>query len=203
MDSPFDADGDGFFDGANPGCAATYPPERLDCHDGNADANPEGFELTCNGIDDDCDEETEDSEDEVCDDGVDNDCDTRIDEGCGTDTGGGGGVYSFSPPVTYQCAYGLAVNMNFNGLVVQDTGSQLIISPSPGANQPGTMVGPSGTNFTVTNVLQGACTETYTLDGTFTSATQIDGTLTMSFSEVGGNCLDCVGASWNISATSN
>lgn len=210
VDAPFDADGDGFFDGANPGCAATYPAELLDCHDGNPDANPQGFELTCNGIDDDCDASTSDSEDEVCDDGVDNDCDTRIDEGCGggdtggTDTGGGGGSvnYSFSPPVQYSCAYGLGVNMLFDGLVVIDNGSQLYISPNTQGGQPGTMSGTSATDFTVTNTIVGACTEHYEFDGSFTSADQIDGVFRVYFTESqAGYCFDCTETSWNISAT--
>ncbi|MCO4771794.1 MAG: putative metal-binding motif-containing protein [Deltaproteobacteria bacterium] len=58
IDSPFDVDGDGFFDAANPECQVAYAPEDLDCNDTNADVNPEMLEETCNDIDDDCDEET-------------------------------------------------------------------------------------------------------------------------------------------------
>lgn len=206
VDSPFDADGDGFFDAANPNCAATYPPERLDCHDGNADANPEGFELTCNGIDDDCDPSTSDSEDEVCDDGVDNDCDTRIDEGCGGgggDTGGGGpAIFDVSPAPQMSCAYGL-VNINFNSITVTDNGATLAISPTSGGAQPGLMSGVSSDPFTVSNTLSGTCTEIYTLSAAWDNADQFSGTFSVEFVDgMGlGFCYDCTNASWNITAT--
>ncbi|MFT4976042.1 MAG: hypothetical protein ACI8S6_001937 [Myxococcota bacterium] len=99
VDSPFDADEDGFFDAANPGCAATYAPEYLDCSDRDPDISPGRGEVTCDGLDNDCDELTPDSLDqdddgysdcdecddsnadvnpgraEVACDGIDNDCD--------------------------------------------------------------------------------------------------------------------------------
>ena len=73
VDSPFDVDGDGFFDAANPDCAATYAPEYLDCNDGDPDVSPGAAEETCDGIDNDCDEETPDTLDQD-DDGY-GDCD--------------------------------------------------------------------------------------------------------------------------------
>ncbi|TNE92190.1 MAG: hypothetical protein EP330_02355 [Deltaproteobacteria bacterium] len=202
VDAPFDRDGDGFFDAANPGCAATYPADRLDCHDGNADANPEGFELTCNGIDDDCDPATEDSEDEVCDDSVDNDCDSRIDEGCGgNDTGGGTAVFNVTPDVSLSCAYGL-VGMSFNSVFVTDDGTTLVIAPTNGGAQPGTMSGISNDPFTVSNSLAGTCTENYTLTGSWDSADQFSGTFSVDFVETSaGWCFDCIDQSWNITAT--
>lgn len=63
VDSPFDADGDGFFDADNPNCAETYPPERLDCNDMLADINPGSSEIECDGIDNDCNEDTLDGVD--------------------------------------------------------------------------------------------------------------------------------------------
>lgn len=63
VDDVFDADGDGYFDGANPDCAATYAETALDCDDGDPDVNPGAAEVGCNGIDDDCSEATPDVED--------------------------------------------------------------------------------------------------------------------------------------------
>jgi hypothetical protein len=54
LDGPFDRDGDGYFDGANDDCVATYPADLLDCDDGNADIHPGATEV-CNEADDDCD----------------------------------------------------------------------------------------------------------------------------------------------------
>ena len=100
VDDLFDVDGDGYFDAANPGCAATYGPEQLDCNDSDPLINPSAVEEECNDADDDCDEATLDAIDadqdgyslcdgdcadqdpdvapgfaeEICD-GIDNDCD--------------------------------------------------------------------------------------------------------------------------------
>ncbi len=63
VDDVFDLDGDGFFDGANPGCAATYPASSLDCDDGDASVHPGAAELPCDGIDNDCDAATTDADD--------------------------------------------------------------------------------------------------------------------------------------------
>jgi hypothetical protein len=87
IDDGFDADGDGFVDGANPQCQDNYAPEELDCNDSNADISPAALEVTCNDIDDDCNEDTPDSVDAdgdgytVCD----GDCaDTNADISPGT-----------------------------------------------------------------------------------------------------------------------
>ena len=64
VDAPFDADQDGFFTGDNAGCVATYPADRLDCDDQNADVNPNGVEDICNGSDDDCNPDTIDDSDD-------------------------------------------------------------------------------------------------------------------------------------------
>jgi len=63
VDSPYDADGDGYFDAANDDCANNYTADRLDCDDLNADVNPGMTETTCDGLDNDCDPETIDGED--------------------------------------------------------------------------------------------------------------------------------------------
>jgi len=63
VDSVFDADGDGYFDAANPDCANTYAADQLDCDDGDPDINPGVIEITCDGFDNDCSEDTPDSQD--------------------------------------------------------------------------------------------------------------------------------------------
>jgi hypothetical protein len=63
VDAPFDADGDGFFDGSNPGCIQTYAADKLDCDDANPDAHPGASEVACNLVDDDCDAATPDGPD--------------------------------------------------------------------------------------------------------------------------------------------
>lgn len=60
VDAPFDADGDGFFDGNNPDCLLTYAADRLDCDDRDPEVHPGAEEVPCNGADDDCDPATED-----------------------------------------------------------------------------------------------------------------------------------------------
>ncbi len=110
VDSPFDEDEDGYFDGTNEECIATYAAELLDCNDGDADVHPGMAEETCNDLDDDCDEETLDAPDAdedgatICDgdcddaqpavgpdlteflcDGLDNDCDELTPDADDTD----------------------------------------------------------------------------------------------------------------------
>ena len=93
VDSPFDADGDGFFDGSNPDCQATYDASALDCDDRDPDVHPEATETLCNGLDDDCDGE------------IDEDCggteaSKALTDGCGCDQSGSGiGWMAFILPV--------------------------------------------------------------------------------------------------------
>ena len=63
VDSPFDADQDGYFDGANPDCQATYEAAALDCNDRDDAIRPGAVEVTCNAVDDDCDAATPDAPD--------------------------------------------------------------------------------------------------------------------------------------------
>ena len=84
VDSPFDADGDGYFDAENSDCADTY--ELLDCNDGDAEINPAAAEVQCDGADNDCDAETPESEDAdgddvpACTDCDDNDADQTAEQ---------------------------------------------------------------------------------------------------------------------------
>ncbi len=113
-DEGFDSDGDGWFNGNNPGCAAAYPV--TDCNDGNAAISPSDPEV-CNGVDDDCDGTIDEgfdadndghfsaaactfgddcndnnaaispSDPEACN-GADDDCDGTVDEGFDADGDG-------------------------------------------------------------------------------------------------------------------
>jgi hypothetical protein len=110
VDSVFDADGDGFFDGSNPDCQSIY--ETLDCNDANAEVNPGVAEVPCDGLDNDCNELTVDATDSdldgfsscedcndnntdifpgavevLCDD-IDNDCDEATSDGEDQDNDG-------------------------------------------------------------------------------------------------------------------
>ena len=114
VDDAFDADGDAYYDGDDPECVATYGElGQLDCDDTHDDINPGLQEESCNGLDDDCDEETPDEEDgdedgatncegdcddvnpdvgpdqaEVVCDGLDNDCDETTPDGGDADGDG-------------------------------------------------------------------------------------------------------------------
>ena len=102
VDSPYDSDGDGYFDGSNPDCEATYPPEQLDCDDNDAEVHPGNAEVECDNIDNDCNPETLDALDndadgyDSCEDCADSDPDVNpgitetlcngIDDDCNEDT---------------------------------------------------------------------------------------------------------------------
>ncbi|HND33181.1 MAG TPA: MopE-related protein, partial [Myxococcota bacterium] len=61
VDSPFDLDGDGYFDGNNADCVEAYV--QVDCDDSNEGINPSVTEQSCSGIDEDCDPATLDAPD--------------------------------------------------------------------------------------------------------------------------------------------
>lgn len=63
VDAPFDADGDGAFNAANPDCSGTYAAQFLDCDDTDASVNPLATEQSCDGVDNDCDPATPDGDD--------------------------------------------------------------------------------------------------------------------------------------------
>ena len=80
LDSPYDVDGDGFFDANNEWCIQTYAAELLDCDDFNPNIHPTALEVTCNDIDEDCDTSTPDAVDLDADGSTDcDDCDDSDD----------------------------------------------------------------------------------------------------------------------------
>ena len=221
VDAPFDRDGDGFFDGSNLDCIDNYPADRLDCNDGEAAANPNMSEVTCDGIDNDCDEATPDALDgdadgsdacadcddaepeafpthaEVCFDSIDNDCDGETDEECDVDYTG---VYDLDTTIAYTCAFG-SVNINFSQMTVTDLDSQVTVRSNTGG-QPGTMTGPlSGVNFNATRTITGGCDETYTIAGSFTDADHFDAVFFADYT--GSSCANCTSHQWDISGTRN
>ncbi|MBJ93392.1 MAG: hypothetical protein CMP23_02845 [Rickettsiales bacterium] len=64
LDSPYDLDGDGYFDASNDWCQQTYSPEQLDCNDFDPATHPGATEETCNDVDDDCNPDTPDAVDQ-------------------------------------------------------------------------------------------------------------------------------------------
>jgi hypothetical protein len=217
VDEPFDRDGDGFFDAANPDCAETYPADALDCNDANADIYPGAPEVLCNQIDDDCAPSTPDdpdsdgdgdgvcsdcddddelvspSLDEVCNDGFDNNCDDQIDEDCDDPSG----VYLLDQTIRYTCAGG-AVSMQFDQLVLE-LADPLMRVTSLGSAQPGQMDGDIRDGaFYVERVINGTCNETYTLQGVWQDEDTFLGSLDVSFA--GFLCLNCQPQSYSFTA---
>ena len=186
VDSPFDADNDGFFDGSNNGCVETYAASALDCNDRDDTVNPDGQEIPCNGLDDDCDPATPD--DDEC---------TASEDFSGT--------YIVTPTLSYACALN-SVTINVNALTVTDANPTLLVAGT-GGNQPGSMSGTfdSANGFVVSNVISSGgagCDETYTIDAEFTSADEMTGTLTATFFGAGGDlsCLDCTDQTFTFTA---
>lgn len=223
IDSPFDEDGDGWF-GDHPGCAAAHG--SLDCDDNAPERSPGADEIVCNGVDDDCSEETGDQPDvdrdgvstcdedcddedparapgnvEACWDDIDNNCDGDVDPGCGLDWNGTFSVVGVTP--LYQCAFEL-VQIDFTELSVVYIPPLLSISTN-GAGQPGVLNGevdPDTGEFSVSNFAsQGtalSCDETYTLAGRFVGADRVEATLIADYGP--GACLNCTDREFPIAA---
>lgn len=222
IDSLFDRDGDGFFDGGNPGCLETYTADQLDCDDTRADVRPDADEVLCNSRDDDCDPSTIDSIDadedgidvcddcddddpdisplevEICGDEIDNNCDGETDNDC--DEINLSGIYDLQSPVTWRCNHtAFGVQMNMVGLDVS-LAEPLIRITSTGSEHPGRMEGDyvDGTFF-VERVIDGACRRTFTMQGIFDiDARTVTGDLDIGFS--GTLCPPCQGQSFNFTA---
>lgn len=217
VDSPFDLDGDGFFDASNPDCAAFWTVNQLDCDDSDPDVNPTAFEIPCNGKDDDCNPVTFDDRDqdgdgvgactdcddqnpgafpggtEVCFDGFDNDCDGITDNDCGENYNGTWDV----TPVSFFCGIlgTPLVSMDFDAVFITWNPPFMAMSPTSGG-APSLLEGTvqaDGT-FSLSMTAGGDCVENYTLEGTFTSATAMEGALVMDLDSAIpglGLCLTC------------
>ncbi len=221
VDSPYDRDGDGYFDASNPGCQDTYEPEDLDCDDLDPQVNPGSVEVECNDIDDDCDVLTLDAADEdqdgvlacddcddlngtvwiatdeECDDGVDNDCDGEIDEECAIDYSG---TWFLDQSISMACAWG-SVEISFATVEVTQAGNNLLIEAQGTKGQPGQTSGSlSDVSFSTTRSVPGACQEDYSFDGVFDDENTFSGTFEAAFTG-GANCLDCSTRAWNIEGT--
>ena len=181
VDEPFDRDGDGFFDGQNVDCAKHYEEDDLDCNDGDENVNPNATEVTCDGVDNDCDDETPDN------------------VNCTSEPGDYSGTYSLDTTVVYSCAGG-AVSISFSEVDVFD--AQPNIEVSGGGGQPGTMSGSlNGTTgvFSANVNKPGGCDENYTISGQFTNVDSFTGEFEAAFS--GGYCADCTNQEWDVTGT--
>jgi len=219
LDGPFDQDGDGFFDAADPGCAETWLPSQLDCDDSDPLVNPAALEIPCNGVDEDCRDASPDNADndgdgvgvcddcndqnplvypeseEICFDGFDNDCDGVTDNGCGEDYNG---TWIVSPDdINYTCNLlgSPLVDMDFQELLVLWIPPNLSISSGTSAQPPaidGTVEADGSFSIASSIGGVGACVEDYTIEGVFTSATTVEGTFTYNFTaSLPGACGPC------------
>ncbi len=182
VDDVFDRDLDGYFDGNNAGCAATYDAELLDCDDGNPDANPIATEILCNNLDDDCNPATSDLDERSCIESYD-------------------GTWTLDQNISLNCAMG-NVLIDFDRWIVNHSDPSIDFTPIGSGLQPGSMAGTvqaSGA-YSVTKTVPGGCTETYTIDGNFTSPNTVEGTFVADFAG-GFNCLDCTTTNWNFTAS--
>ena len=217
VDSPYDQDGDGFFDGNNPDRAAAYA--ILDCNDYDPEVNPEAVEIPCNDYNDDCDDATLDWVDadedgvpacEDCDDHnqeafpegeedcytlADDDCDDKVNESCAYDYNGS---WTLTSKVQYSCMLGV-MRINFQTFNVLEADPDIGFDAVEG--KPGPMIGKleDSLGFNVSRYIdggkKGGCNETYSLKGTFTSEERFKALFTAEFA---GVCLGCQDQSWRV-----
>ncbi len=222
-DESFDADGDGFFDASDPGCADFYSADQLDCDDDDALVNPDQAETTCNGTNDDCDADTPDDEDldgdghSVCD----GDCDdlseivfpgaedepcNGVDEDCNGDDGEPcdleyDGTWALASAIQWECT---TTEIDFDALEINHEDDDIAVTPNGcGACDPDNLQGSftSDTQFTAAQTVAGACQAEFSMLGTFTSAAALTGNLSVNF--VGADCVafGCTGQVFNFTAT--
>lgn len=212
VDDAYDADGDGFFDPDDPGCAATYDADELDCDDSDALVHPGGTETECNDTDDDCDSSTPDAVDGDadgyttcdgdCDDssqlvnpgatevecnGIDEDCNEDDGEPCDVDYSGS---WSLTSGVFYSCG---AATIDFDGLVINQEANGVAVSVQ--GDGPDNLQGDftSDTQFTAEQLVGAGsgCSQNYSMIGTFTSTNALTGSLTVNFAGADCSALSC------------
>jgi hypothetical protein len=145
---------------------------------------------------------------EGCDDGDDDnndDCrdDCTINPGMVLDVNG---AFGLLPDTSYTCTvFGVVtvIQYTFTSFRFQEVGNQLIVTALPANQTPAVvMTGalPAGRSFTVSQVVPGTCTETYTLMGAFAPGNDNvwNGTFTRTLQ---GSCFECVGATTTLRGT--
>ena len=219
-DDTYDADGDGFFDPSDPGCAATYDADQLDCDETDAFVNPGEEEVACNSKDDDCDGSTRDASDldddgytdcdGDCDDGdpdinpgaddvpcngVDEDCNGSDGEPCGSDYAGD---WSLSPTVAYACGGG-AVETDFAVMTIAVDHDEVVVTPDncPTCTGPNTLDGAftSDNQFSAERSMTTTsdCDVNYSMLVTFTGINAFNGSLAVNFAGADCGGLGCSG----------
>ena len=109
------------------------------------------------------------------------------------------GRFSVLPRIVYSCAFGL-VNINTSQFVFSVAGNILSVSGlSPGVMRQNPA--PVGANFSVTLVVAGGCTETYTLSGTFSDADHWCGVMTLGFNGAQCGLTECTNQTINVCGT--
>jgi hypothetical protein len=224
-DDTYDADGDGYFDPADPGCAETYGEDELDCDEDDPLVNPGEVEVECNDKDDDCDPSTADGEDADddgysecggdCDDddpdvhpgaeeiacnGIDEDCNGADGEPCDTDYTG---VWSVDPAVAYTCG---SAQVGFQSIAITQDHDELMLTPDncPSCTGPTQLPGlfDSENHFAAEQTIDAGsgCEKLFTMNGWITSANEFNGSLAINF--VGADCSgDCGGQNLSFTAT--
>jgi hypothetical protein len=219
VDAPFDVDGDGFFDAANPDCAAAWSVNQLDCDDADPEVNPAAFEYPCNGKDDDCIAASQDDRDQdgdgfgvceddcddlvasvapgnpdTCFDGFDNDCDGIQDNDCGEDYNG---TWQLDQTVDFGCGIlGTPfIDVNFSGFYVTWNPPFLAVSTISGTApslMEGTVEADGSFSLATTIGIPLECEQNYTLEGVFTSADTFEAVFVIDLvAGLPGICLSC------------
>ena len=223
-DEAYDADGDGFFDADDPGCAEFYDAAQLDCDDDDPLVNPGAVETECNEVDDDCDADTADStdldadgfttcegdcndesqivfpgaDDEPCN-GVDEDCNGDDGEPCDIDYSG---TWALTSAVSYACT---GWEISFDAMTLTHVGDDIAVVPDGcGACAPTNLQGEfnSDTQFVAgQNVPSGLCSAEFSMLGTFTNTDSVFGNLSVNFTGTDCGANGCTGQVLSYEAT--
>jgi hypothetical protein len=152
VDSPYDEDGDGYFDANNPECVENYPAELLDCDD----SDPETFNACDTAVPTDTDEEEDEEED-------------------------WSGTWFLGSEIQYGCAFGY-VEIAFATVDITHAGSNLLIEGEGTKGQPGKTAGTVDANvFYTDRTITGTCDESYIFEGEFTSNDRFQGSFTAQY----------------------